>query len=208
MIEARATADQSVFASGALKVFRLVWPKHKFPPTEVYLRLARPKYKWQPTAIFLQLRWLQHEWTRTEVFSRLARPKFFAIGTIETKLSADFIFFAIGASDSRPKFFCAWRDQKFLRLEPVETQVSANRKFVVTGSTDAPVTADGIVLAMARTKQNYHRQKFLRLLRPMLKCTPTEVFLHLARPNLFLTGADEAQVSFDRFFFELRRAKY
>ena len=24
------------------KAFRLAWPKHKFPPTEVYLRLARP----------------------------------------------------------------------------------------------------------------------------------------------------------------------
>ena len=112
VIEARATADQNVFASGALKNFRLVWPKHKFPPTEVYLRLARPKNKWQPTAILLRLRWLQHEWTRTEVFSRLARPIFFAIGTIETKVSADFIFFAIGASDSRPKFFCAWSQSR------------------------------------------------------------------------------------------------
>ena len=187
--------------------------------------LARPKQN--SPGFFLQLRWSKHERPPTKAFLRLARWKFFdwcdrSISFRRQKSICDWR--DRSTSDSLPQFFCnwgdcstsergpkcfpAWRDRNFLRLEPVEAQVSANRKFLVTGSTDVPVTADGIVLPMARTKQNYHRQKFLRLVRPMQKCTPTEVFLHLARPNLFLTGADEAQVSADRFFSELRRAKY
>ena len=41
----------------------------------------------------------------------------------------------------------------------------------------------------------------------MQKYTPPEVFLRLALPNLFLTGADEAQVSADRFFFRAKASE-
>ena len=44
-------------------------------------------------------------------------------------------------------------------------------------------------------------QTFLRLARTMQKLTPTEVFSRLVRPNVFLTGTAEAQVSADRIFF-------
>ena len=155
------------------------------------------------------------------MFSRLARPKIFATGATDVKVTADLKFFYWRERITgvrRPIFFVPGATE--VKVPTKRSFFGLARAKYMWSSTDFYCAwRDWKFLRLARSKSNcpptacfcnsedrstkgcrpksfraWRDQKFLRLARPMQKCTPTEFFLRLARRNIFATGGNDAKM--------------
>ena len=164
--------------------------------------MARRNQKCPPTAVLLRLRWTKHKLPPTEVFSRLARMTTFAFCDRHDWSVHRAKFFRTKASEvlmTTDRFFCLARLKTFA-TGAAEVQVSANRSFVLTGSKEAHVTADWIILATGAnlakitTDRNFcdwrNQSKIVR--GPLFSATEVTEGRAIADQSLFASGATES----------------
>ena len=176
---ARMNADRSFFATGASKNFSDWRDWRKSSRRLKFFWLARANYMWPPTDSFCAWR----DWNKSA-----RQPKFFWTGASEVHMTVD-------------RFFLRLARLKVFATGAVEVYMSANRNFFEVRWR----SKNG---CRPKCFRAWRDQKILRLARSMQKCTPTEVFLRLARPNVFATGANDAKMNADRTFIWLTRPKH
>ena len=155
------------------------------------------------------------DWCGRSITAR--HPQFFATEKTEAQMAADRSVFALGATKNfttaRPmqKFT---PNEDFLRLarrnifatDENDPKMNADQKNFAPGSTESfndwrercKNEADRKIFCTRRDRM------FLRLARTMQKWRTTEVFLRLARPKVFTSGANDAKMIADRSVFAPR----